>query len=205
MAQDPGLPPTREIAVPSEDVAIDWSSCFDVTRPVEVDVGCGKGRFLLARARRFPERQFLGIERQDARVARIDVTARRENLANIRLLKADAMKALTAYLPPASVDAVYFFFPDPWPKRKHHKNRLFTPAFLEATLRLLKPYGLLHVATDRPDYGARMVALLGGDPRLRPIDTFERTPDEYTDFELLFRAQNLPIHAASYQRLSPGG
>jgi len=200
MAQDPGLPPTREIAAPSEDALIDWVSCFDVTRPVEVDVGCGKGRFLLARARRFSEKQFLGVERQDARVARIDVTARREGLANIRLLKADAMKALTVYLPPASVDAVYFFFPDPWPKRKHHKNRLFTPAFLEAVLCILKPYGLLHVATDRPDYGERMVKLLGGDSRLRQIETFERTPEEYTDFELLFRAQGLPVHAASYQK-----
>ena len=201
LAQDATLPPTREIASPSEGDMVDWGAYFDVSRRVEVDVGCGKGRFLLARARQFPETQFLGLERQDARVARIDVTARREGLCNVRLLKADAMRALCVLLPPACADTVYFFFPDPWPKRKHHKHRLFSPAFLDALVRLLKSQGCLHVATDRPDYGERMATLLDGDPRFRRIATFERTPEEYTDFELLFRAQGLPVHAASYQRV----
>lgn len=200
-ADDPSLPPSLQIPVPPADQALEWHRFFDPSRRVEIDVGCGKGRFILARARAFAETQFLGIEREDARVARIDLVARREGLSNIRVLKTDAMAALTQYLPTACADAAYFFFPDPWPKRRHHKRRLFTPVFLDAIHRILKPDGCIHVATDRLDYFAAMRRCLDADARFAATETFTRQPHEQTDFELIFRRQHLPIGEASYRRL----
>lgn len=199
-ADDPSLPPSLQIPVPAAERVLDWGYFFDPLRPVEVDVGCGKGRFILARARAFPETQFLGIEREDARVARIDLVARREGLRNLRVLKTDAMVALTDYLPTGVVEAVYLFFPDPWPKRRHHKRRLFTPVFLDAIHRILKPGGAIHVATDRPDYFRIMRQCLDSDARFHGIEPFQRQPEEQTDFELIFRGQGLSINEASYRR-----
>jgi tRNA (guanine-N7-)-methyltransferase len=200
-ADDPSLPPSLLIPVPDVDHALEWNRFFDPSRPVELDVGCGKGRFVLARARAFPETQFLGIEREDARVARIDLVARREGLRNIHVLKTDAMVALTQHLPTGAADAIYFFFPDPWPKRKHHKRRLFTPLFLDAVHRVLKPGGCMHVATDRPDYFDVMRRCLDADARFAEIEAFTRKPEEQTDFELIFRGLNLLIGEASYRRV----
>ena len=199
-SQDPALPPTRTIPSPAKGETLALADYFDLSRSIEIDVGCGKGRFLLARARAFPETQFLGIERLDARVARIDVTSRRENLTNICTLKMDAVCALDA-LSSDSIAAAYFFFPDPWPKRRHHKYRLFTPPFADALHRILKSGGLLHVATDQLDYHARMKTLLDADTRFTPIPAFERTPDEYTDFEIIFRSSGKPIGASSYRKM----
>jgi len=175
---------------------------IDPARPVELDVGCGKGRFLLARARAFPATQFIGLERESARLARIDLTARREGLENVHLLRADAIAALTLHLPANLADAIYFFFPDPWPKRRHHRRRLFTPLFLDAVRRVLKPGGCFHLATDQADYFEMMQESLSGDYRFEAIETFQRQSHEQTDFEVIFRGKNQTIGEASYRLLA---
>ena len=84
--------------------------------PIEVEIGSGLGRFLLARATSHPETHFIGIEQESVRVARIDVAARKAGLANLSLISAEAMAVLEFCFPPSAVQAVYLFFPDPWPK-----------------------------------------------------------------------------------------
>ena len=201
-AQDPALPPTQVIPPPEPGGVIPWDEIFDPARPVEIDVGCGKGRFLLARARKFPQTQFVGIERERARVARIDVVARRDGLTNVRLLMADAMDALNELLPAGRVSAAYFFFPDPWPKRRHRCRRLFSPPFIDALCRVFVPGARLNVSTDQPDYFVQMRQCMEQDSRFSEVEAFHRTPDEKTDFELIFLRQDAVIGDASY-RLDP--
>ena len=166
---------------------IDFRSRFvHPERPFEIDLGCGKGRFLLARARKFPEANFLGIDRQLGRIKKIDRKARRGGLENIRLVRLDGYYTITFLVPPVSVDTYYVFYPDPWPKGKHHHNRLFNEPFMDAIARTLKPAGKIHAATDHLPYFEQIYKLLKADPRFEETDPFVPSADETSDFELMF-------------------
>lgn len=197
---DPSLPPTRVIPRPAEGEALDWASWFDPARPVEADIGCGMGRFLLARARANPGVQYLGLELESARIVHVDVAARRAALENLRLLQGDAMRSLPL-LPDGCLRAASVFFPDPWPKRRHWKRRLIQAPFVEAMHRVLVPGGLLHLATDQETYFAQMLDVMGADARYARTETLVREPGEWTDFEKLFRGKGLPVYEASFRRL----
>ena len=171
----------------------EWLEPFDIAakfehpeRPLEIDLGCGMGRFLLARAAKFPEINFLGIDRMLKRIRKIDKRALRGNQHNIRLFRVDGYYATTFLIPPQSVETYYIFFPDPWPKEKHHHNRLFNEPFMDAIARTLKPGGKIHAATDHLPYFEEIYALLKNDTRFTETDTFYPSPDEVTDFELIF-------------------
>ncbi len=182
---------------------VDLAAHFDPGRPLAVDVGCGKGRFLLARAAKHPEINYLGIERLLLRIRKIDKKARRRGLANIRLLRIEANYALEWLLPPACAAIVYVFFPDPWPKRRHHRRRLFNAHFLDVLHSRMKAGAELHVATDHLPYFDEIHALLEEDSRFDPIEVFEPSEDEKTDFELVFVTQGAPIGRCSYRRNGP--
>ncbi|MCS6771561.1 MAG: tRNA (guanosine(46)-N7)-methyltransferase TrmB [Kiritimatiellae bacterium] len=173
---------------------------FPRRQPIEVDLGCGKGRFLLARAAKHPETNFLGIDRMLRRIRKIDNKARRLGLDNIRLLRVEGYYAVAYLMPPDSIQTYYIFFPDPWPKKRHHENRLFSPRFIDALYRTLVDGGAVHVATDHGDYFEQIFALLGGDPRFRRIEPFVPAPDEQTDFELWYASRTI-IHRLSVQKL----
>ena len=155
-------------------------------QPLEVDIGSGKGRFLLARSGRFPERNFLGIERQLVRVNRSGRKCERAGRRNVRLLRMEGYYAIRYLMPADRVSTYYFFFPDPWPKDRHHDHRLFNAAFMDALYRSLRVGGCLHVATDHLPYYEEIYALLSADERFDEIDAFDPTEEERTDFELLF-------------------
>lgn len=166
---------------------IDFRNCFEhPERPFEIDLGCGKGRFLLARARKFPETNLLGIDRLLNRVRKIDKKLVRQALANSRVLRADGYYTVTFLVPPQSVDTYYVFYPDPWPKGKHHHNRLFNELFLDALARTLKPGGKLHASTDHLPYFEQIYKLLKNDSRFEETETFIPSEDEVSDFELIF-------------------
>ncbi len=169
-------------------------------RPIEVDIGCGKGRFLLARARRFPAVNFLGIERLLGRLRKVDRKVVRAGLDNIRLLRMEAYYATTHLLPDASVSAFYIFFPDPWPKARHHDHRLFNAPYCDALARTLRPGGAVHVATDHAPYFDEIAAALRSDRRFEEIPPFEPAPDERTDFELLYLGRR-EIGRCSFRRI----
>lgn len=197
---DPSLPPTRVIPRPGEGESLDWAAWFDPGRPVEADIGCGMGRFLLARARANPDTQYLGLELESARVVHVDVAARRAGLDNLRLLQGDALRSLPL-LPDGALRAASVFFPDPWPKRRHWKRRLVQAPFAEAMYRVLLPGGLLHLATDQETYFDQMLGVFGNDSRFERAETLVRGPDEWTDFEKLFRSKGLAVFEASFRRL----
>ncbi len=162
---------------------------FDTRAPLEVDLGCGKGRFLLAHAAAHRDVNFLGIDRMLRRIRKVDRKALRQGLVNIRLLRVEAYYATVYLLPSQAVRTYYIFFPDPWPKKRHHKNRLFGDTFLDALVRTLQPEGQVHVATDHQPYFEAIDDLLRRDARFVETDLFIPPEAECTDFELLFRGQ----------------
>jgi tRNA (guanine-N7-)-methyltransferase len=173
---------------------------FDMSRPLEVDVGCGKGRFLLARATANPEINYLGIDRMLRRIRKVDRKIGRLGLTNVRIVRVEASYAIEHALPLDSVSAAYIFFPDPWPKRRHLGRRMFNQDFLDSLHGVLKVNAEVHVATDHIDYFDSIRAILRADPRFEQIPTLQLTDDERTDFERLFMGQDKPIGRGSFVR-----
>jgi tRNA (guanine-N7-)-methyltransferase len=177
-----------------------WPMLFPHPRPLEIDWGCGKGRFLMAHAATHPDRDFLGVDLQLRRLGKLNQRARERDLPNIRLVCADIQKSAETLVPASAADICYVFFPDPWPKRKHHPRRLVNAAFLNAIHRILKPHGLLHLATDHVDYFASMRKVTALDPRFEQIPPFLPTLEERTDFELIFTGQSLSVNRLSLRK-----
>ena len=174
---------------------------YDLSRPLEVEVGCGKGRFLTGRAAANLDCEFLGIERMLGRVRTFDNKARRLGLANAHVVRLEALYTFWYLLPAHHARTVYVFFPDPWPKRKHHSHRLFGPLFLSALWKRLEVGGRLEFATDHEEYFHVVEDCFAADARFARVAPRARGPEEWTEFETMFRNQGLPIHAAAWQSL----
>jgi len=197
------VPPRLSHVIPvtslTEPLPID--TLFDPARPLEVEIGCGKGRFLTARAAQNPDIQYLGIERMLSRVTRLDKKATRLKLDNLRILRLEAFYTFYYLLPAHRIRTVYVFFPDPWPKRHHHNRRLFSPFFIDALWTRLEIGGTVQIATDHLDYFSTIRARLTADSRFCEISAMERAPHEQTEFEYIFRNQGLPIGQCAFQSL----
>jgi len=168
-------------------------------RPLEVDLGCGDGRFLLEMAARFPERDFLGVERFLGRVRKVCRKATRLGLSNVKVLRLESAYTLEWLLPEAAVSRVHLLFPDPWPKKKHHARRLVTRAFCGGLRRVLVPGGEFLFKTDHAEYFEEAVG------RVRDSGFFaERDWPEggvvypETDFERQWSAAGRAIHRARF-------
>lgn len=179
---------------------LDWSAVFDSagTFPerIEVDLGAGDGGFVTERARRHPACAFLAVERLLGRARKIARRAARLDLANVRVLRIEASYAVERLLPPHSVDAITVLFPDPWPKRRHHKNRLLQTSLLDAGARALKPDGWIAIKTDDSAYFAHILAAAAASPLLQTWNDApaETLLPETTDFERDFLKEGRPIH-----------
>jgi len=126
-----------------------WRAVFGDDRPVEVEIGPGRGEVILAFAAARPTTNFFGIERGREAAEAITGAAARRGLANVRVVAADA-RCVARFLPAASVAAYHIYFPDPWPKTRHRARRLVGDDFARDLARTLEPGGLLHVASDLP-------------------------------------------------------
>ena len=188
--------------VPESFVAqLDLLAVFGRAAPLHVDLGCGDGSFLCELAQRSPEKNFLGIDKLVGRVAK---TCRKASiLDNVRVLNVEIAYAVRYLLPTESVQKFYLLFPDPWPKRRHHRRRLFTEDFLHSIHRSLVTGGLLHIATDQLDYFQQIQRVAAGDSRFQRIDIEDEGPLPTTKFERRFRDQGLPIYRLSLRKVSP--
>jgi tRNA (guanine-N7-)-methyltransferase len=179
-------------------------SLFGNDRPIQIDLGCGKGRFLLAHAQAHPDINFLGVDRMLRRIRKVDRKAVRAGLTHVRLLRMEAYYAVAHLIPEACIDTYFILFPDPWPKGKHQRHRLFNPSFIDALYRTLTPGGRLHVATDhRPYFEEIHAALAAAGDRFAPIPAWAPKEHERTDFELLFLGRKT-IGRASFIKRNPG-
>lgn len=193
---------------PEQVRARGWCALFagDVAEPLPlvVEIGFGRGEFLIERAGEAPERAHVGVEVSPKRTLKMARRVARLGLANLRLLRAPGEAVVEDLLPEGGVGTVWINFPDPWPKRRHHRRRLVRPAFVRALARSLAPGGALHVATDHPDYACVIDQSLAWEPRLENAfapDRFRRSvPDRLpTAYELEWRAEGRPLHFWSYR------
>ena len=172
---------------------------FGNDRPIEVDLGCGKGRFLVERARTHADTNLLGIDRMLRRIRKIDNRVRRLGYPNVRLLRIEAYYAVSFLMPASAIQTYYIFFPDPWPKQRHQDHRLFNPRFVDALVRTLVPGGAVHVATDHQPYFEAIRDILRAEARLEEIPPFQPTEAERTDFELWYLERS-PIGRCSFRK-----
>jgi tRNA (guanine-N7-)-methyltransferase len=175
---------------------------FSPSRPLEIELGSGDGSFLAQWASLHRDRNFLGVERLLGRLRKLDRKGRRLGLDNLRLLRIEASYFLQYLLPPASVSALHLYFPDPWPKRKHRKNRLVTADFAHASHRILTSGGLVHLRTDDEDYFQQMRSVFDTDARFVAEETPAELAAVVTDFERQFNAEGIATRAASYRHVS---
>lgn len=174
---------------------------FDLSRPLEIEVGCGKGKFLTARAQANPDCDFLGIERMLERVRLFDGKCNRGGIDNAMVLRLEALYTFHYLLPEHHARRVYVFFPDPWPKKKHHSHRLFGPLFLNALWKRLEVGGRLEFATDHKEYFETVGECFAADVRYRPVKPMDRPREVWTEFETMFREQGLPIYSAAWETM----
>lgn len=169
---------------------------------VELDIGCGKGGFLVARALAHPGTCFIGIDKKQSRILKVERKAVRAGAANIRLIRAEAEDVVSRLLPSASLSTCYLFFPDPWPKRRHHHRRLFDASFADSLARTLAPGGVIHAATDHAEYFEVIRGLLSADTRFAPAPPFAPGDGERTEFELVFTGLDARIHSCSFAKIA---
>ena len=169
-------------------------------KAVVLDIGFGDGEALLTMAGADPGRLYVGIEMYRTGIIRVMRTLAERGLSNVRLIEGDA-QAVVAGIEDARIDAVLIFFPDPWPKARHHKRRLVRGAFLEEVARILRPGGLLHFATDWAPYAEEVASLVGHHSAFR--DRGEGRADRpVTKFERRGRALGQNAHDLRFQRRS---
>jgi tRNA (guanine-N7-)-methyltransferase len=181
-----------------------WSELFGNDHPVELEIGMGKGTFLTEQAKTRPETNFFGIEYARWFWRYASDRLRRNGCVNARTVRAEAAFFLREYVSDASLAAVHIYFPDPWPKKRHHKRRLIQPAFLLEITRVLRPGGPVRIVTDHADYFLQIQQVLADSP-LQIMD-YDRPAsagqDEVagTNFERKYRQQGRPFHAIAARR-----
>jgi len=180
---------------------LNWGEIFPRCAPIEIDLGCGDGAFLMAMARANPEHNFLGIERLLGRVCKSCRKIAREDLKNVRVLRIEVAYAVSNLLPADSIIAFHLLFPDPWPKRRHHRRRAFTAQFLSCIHRALIGGGLFHIATDHTDYFHQIERVIAA------TDTFVVSAEQQgfplTTFEQKFLTRGLSIQRLLLRKASP--
>ncbi|MFI2337987.1 tRNA (guanosine(46)-N7)-methyltransferase TrmB [Nocardia rhamnosiphila] len=152
----------REIA----DEPLDAEAWFGRSAPLVIEIGCGTGTATAAMALAEPHLNLIGIEVYQPGLAQLVQRVEREEIGNIRLLRGDAVDVLENMIAPGSLTGVRVFFPDPWPKARHHKRRLLQPATLALVADRLRPGGILHVATDHAGYAEHIAEVGATEPLL---------------------------------------
>ncbi len=167
---------------------IDVFQVFGRKALLALEIGFGNGEALIEMARSNPEHDFIGIEVHEPGIGHLLLRIRDLKLANIRVIQGDAVQIISNFFQDQQFDRIYLFFPDPWPKKRHHKRRIFTAHFVALAACKLRTGGVLHFATDWQDYAEQVLALLESEPALenaagsgfsknragRPITKFEQ-------------------------------
>ena len=167
--------------------------------PLVLEIGSGMGETTSAIAAAHPEADFIAVEVHGPGVGSLLNRVREHGLANVRVLRHDAVEVLEHMIGDASLAGVHLFFPDPWPKKRHHKRRMVQPAFAALLARKLAPGAIVHAATDWPDYAEHMLSVFDGEKDLEraPRGLFERPP---TKFEARGRSLGHPIQDLYFRR-----
>ncbi len=190
---------------PGEGVVVDPMAWFASRGPFELEIGCGKGGFLLSRAKDNPDIRMLGIEWANKYYRYAADRMARWQLTNVRVMRTDATHFVANHLPPGCVSVLHVYHPDPWPKKRHHKRRLFQPRFVADAIRALAPGGKWLFQSDHDEYFAEAYALLSAQAELTETDWdalgVAPGPEwQGTNFEIKFARAGSSIHRAAYIR-----
>ena len=176
-----------EVGIAYRNARIDLAEVFGRQARQVVEIGFGMGDATARIAQALPDTDFVGIEVHGPGVGNLCKLIDTDNIPNLRIIQHDAVEVLQAMIAPDSLDGVHVFFPDPWPKKRHHKRRLIQPAFVALLASRLKPGGYIHCATDWEAYAIQMLEVLSAEPSLantaadyaprpdyRPLTKFEQ-------------------------------
>lgn len=178
-----------QLGVENEAATLDFATLFGRAAPVTLEIGFGNGESLVALACTHPDRNFVGLEVHPPGVGHLLLRCEAERLGNVRVICDDAVEVLKHRVPDAALDEVLLYFPDPWPKKRHHKRRIVQPPFVDLVARKLKAGGVFRMATDWQPYSEHMLATANGctqlhnesasgdfvsRPESRPVTRFER-------------------------------
>jgi tRNA (guanine-N7-)-methyltransferase len=178
---------------------LNWAELFGNDNPVEIEIGIGKGTFITDQAKARPDTNFLGIEWAGWFWRYSSDRLRRNNCTNARTVRAEAQYFLTEFVPEQSISILHIYFPDPWPKKRHHKRRLIQDKFMPLVYRILKPGGRLQVVTDHQDYFEQIEPVIRAS-QLKIVD-YNRPGSagdgEFvgTNFERKYQREGRPFYA----------
>lgn len=164
--------------IPFTRAPLDFHGAFGRAAPRVLEIGFGMGDTTAGIAAGHPGTDYLGIEVHGPGVGSLLKRLAELDLANVRVIQHDAVEVLEHMIPAASLDGVHLFFPDPWPKKRHHKRRLVQPPFAALLASRLKPGAYVHAATDWEDYARQILDVFAAEPRLaNTADGFAPRPD----------------------------
>jgi tRNA (guanine-N7-)-methyltransferase len=181
------------------------AAVFGRSLPLELEIGSGKGMFLLNAARAHPLHGFLGLEISHKYAQFAASRLARDGVDNARLIRADAVEFIPQFVPDQSLWAVHVYFPDPWWKKRHRRRRVMNEALIDQLVRVLKPGGRLHFWTDVADYFESTLQLIAGrDSLAGPFEVPEQPAlhdlDYRTHFERRVRQNRLPVYRAEFSK-----
>lgn len=194
---------SKELKVEDLPKPIDFKVLFGNDNPVELEIGIGKGRFMAAAAQTFPDRNYLGVEYARKYLRMADDRIQKRPINNAFVVNTEAMGFMADHIASATLAAVHLYFPDPWPKKRHNKRRIFTQAFIEEVHRMLVPGGKLLIATDHADYWEWMQDVLKVQTLLEETEDRPKPPREgeaLTNFEMKYVAEGRPIYSTGYRK-----
>jgi tRNA (guanine-N7-)-methyltransferase len=171
-----GIVAAAQDSADAPDEPLDTAAWFGRDAPLVLEIGCGTGTSTLAMAKLEPEVDVIAVEVYRRGLAQLLSAIERENVTNIRLIRGDAVDVLESLIAPASLSGVRVFFPDPWPKARHHKRRLLQPATVALIADRLQVGGVLHAATDHPGYAEQIAEVGNAEPRLTRVDPLDELP-----------------------------
>lgn len=180
----------------------DFAAIFGNANPVELELGIGKGRFLIQQAEERPGVNFVGVEWANKYFVLVAERAAKRGLRNLRVMRADAGHVVRENVRDGAISVLHVYFPDPWPKLRHQKRRLIQPPFAREAARVLQDGGLVKLATDHVEYAVQMEQVFGADPDFEPVSRAvgEAAPVGVTNWEVKFRAEGRTIHKFEYRR-----
>lgn len=156
--------------IPYAPDLLSFPDLFDRDAPVVLEIGFGNGETLVTQAAASPERDFVGIEVHEPGVGHCLLKAEEAGIENLRLINHDAIEVLKHQVPQQSLSRLNLYFPDPWPKKRHHKRRIVQPGFLDLVADRLAPGGTLNIATDWANYAEHIDEVLGGSERFTLVE-----------------------------------
>jgi tRNA (guanine-N7-)-methyltransferase len=196
-----------EIKISQEEEAFDWNQLFSNSHPVEIEIGCGRGMFIIKSALENPEINFLGIEKSARFFRMLKEHVVKSGAKNIRVIRGEAGYLMKKFVPANSVKAVHVYFPDPWPKKRHRKRRLVNGSFFESVTRILASDGRLFFATDFQDYFDEIVTIAPSCRGLTKELYEELSPQDAdpdtaaTAYERKYLIQGRVIYRAVYKKI----